>query len=64
MENQDSIVKITKDNVIEELSKEDIIVNSYIFFTKSKKKWKLKKSITVELSDGTIITIPEGYVWN
>ena len=64
MEKQDYIPKITKDNVIEELSKDDIIVNSYVFFTKSKKKWKLKKSITVELSDGTIITIPEGYTWD
>jgi hypothetical protein len=64
MVNQDLTVKITKDNVLEELSKEDVIVNSYIFFTKSKKKWKLKKSITVELSDGTVITIPEGYIWD
>ncbi len=64
MVKQDYTVKITKDNVIEELSKDDVIVHSYVFFSKSKKKWKLKKPVTVELSTGQVITIPEGYLWD
>jgi hypothetical protein len=64
MQKQNSDNKINCNNVIELLSKEDVIDQSYIFFTKSKKKWRIKKDIVVELSDGKIIKIPAGYEYD
>lgn len=65
MEKQDSTTNIiTKDNVLEILASEDVIQHSYIFFTTGKKKWKITKPVTVQLTDGKVITIPEGYKWD
>lgn len=55
---------ITKDNVLQELSKNDAIEQSYIFFIQSNKKWKIKKDIIIQLSNGEILTIPSGYVYD
>lgn len=55
---------ITKENILELLSSEDVIEQSYMFFVKHNKKWKISKSVTIELSTGEVITIPEGYVYD
>jgi hypothetical protein len=66
MQKQNSIPDkiIRKDNVVTELFGDDLIVQSYVYSYKSKKYWVIRKPITVELSDGTIITIPDGFFYD
>jgi len=55
---------ITKDNVVEQLMTDELIVQSYIYSYKSAKYWKLQNPITVELSNSKIINIPKGFVYD
>ena len=55
---------VTKHNVIEQLETDDLIVQSYVYKSRYKKYWKIKKPITIVLSTNDIITIPEGYVYD
>jgi hypothetical protein len=55
---------ITKDNVVEQLLSDELIVQSYIYSDKSGKYWKIQNPITVELSNGEIINIPKGFVYD
>lgn len=55
---------ITKDNVVEQLLSDELIVQSYIYSDKSGKYWKIQQPITVQLSNGEIINIPKGFVYD
>ena len=55
---------ITKDNVVEQLLSDELIVQSYVYSDKSAKYWKIQNPITVELSNGKIINIPKGFVYD
>ena len=55
---------IHKDNVIEQLLSDELIVQSYVYSDKSAKYWKIQNPITVELSNGKIINIPKGFVYD
>jgi hypothetical protein len=55
---------ITKDNVIEQLLTDELIVQSYVYSDKSSKYWKLQQPITVMLSNRKIINIPKGFVYD
>ena len=55
---------ITKDNVVEQLLSDELIVQSYIYSDKSGKYWKIQQSLTVELSNGKIINVPKGFVYD
>jgi hypothetical protein len=55
---------IHKDNIIEQLSSDDLIVQSYVYSDKSSKYWKIQNPITVQLSNGKIINIPKGFIYD
>jgi len=55
---------ITKDNVVEQLLSDELIVQSYIYSDKSGKYWKIQQPLTVQLSNGEIINIPKGFVYD
>lgn len=43
---------------------DDIILQSYIYDSKERKYWKLHRSIQIKLSNGDVITIPKGFVYD
>lgn len=49
---------ITKDNVVEQLMTDDLIVQAYVYSDKSQKYWKIMEPICVTLSTGKRISIP------
>ncbi len=51
-------------NVIQELLSDNVIVQSYIYSTKSPKYWRLVKDVEVQLSNGDVIIIPAGYCYD
>jgi hypothetical protein len=55
---------ITKDNVVEQLLTDELIVQSYVYSDKSSKYWKIQQPITVMLSDRKIINIPKGFTYD
>lgn len=55
---------ITKDNIIEELLKDHLIVQSFIYSNKSAKYWEIQSPITIKLSYGFIINIPKGFCYD
>jgi len=55
---------ITKDNIVEQLLSDELIVQSYIYSDKSSKYWKIQQPLTVQLSNGEIINIPKGFVYD
>jgi len=57
---------ITKDNVVEQLLSDELIVQSYVYSDKSAKYWKIQNPITVELSNCNckIKNIPKGFVYD
>lgn len=55
---------VTKDNVIEQLLTDELIVQSYVYSDKSSKYWKIQQPITVTLSTGDIVNIPKGFVYD
>ena len=55
---------ITKDNIIEQLITDEVIIQSYIYSNKSQKYWKIQQPLTVQLSTGKIINIPKGFTYD
>jgi len=55
---------ITKDNVVEKLLSDDLIVQSYVYSDKSSKFWKISEPITVTLSNDKIINIGRGFYYD
>lgn len=55
---------ITKNNVVEQLLTDELIVQSYVYSNKSQKYWKIQNPITIELSNGKILNIPKGFVYD
>lgn len=55
---------VTKKNVLEKLENDDLIVQSYVYSSKSSKYWKIQKALTVELSNGRIINIPKDFYYD
>jgi hypothetical protein len=55
---------ITKYNVVEQLSSDELIVQSYVYSNKSQKYWKIQQPITVELSNEKTINIPKGFEYD
>ena len=55
---------ITKDNVVEQLLSDELIVQSYVYSDKDQKYWKIQQPLTVELSNGKIINVPKGFVYD
>jgi hypothetical protein len=55
---------ITKDNIVEQLLTDDLIVQSYIYSDKSSKYWRIEKPLTIILSSGKIINIPKGFTYD
>jgi len=55
---------LTKENIVKALMQDDVIVQSYVYSYKSKNYWEIKKPVEVELSNGEVITIPEGFYYD
>lgn len=55
---------ITQHNVITALMTDRLIGNWYVYSEKSPKYWSLISDIQVQLSNGDIITIPQGFKWD
>ena len=55
---------ITKNNVVEQLLSDELIVQSYVYSDKSAKYWKIQNPLTIELSNGEVINIPKGFVYD
>lgn len=55
---------VTKDNVIEQLMTDELIVQSYVYSDKSSKYWKIQQPITVILSNGKAVNIPKGFTYD
>lgn len=55
---------ITLGNVIHTLKTKDVIVQSYVYNSKNHKYWKIIKPLTIELSNGQVIKIPEGFEYD
>lgn len=55
---------VTKDNVIEKLLSDELIVQSFVYSDKSAKYWKIQQPITVELSNGKLLNVPKGFLYD
>ena len=55
---------IHKDNIVEQLSSDELIIQSFVYSDKSSKYWKIQQSLTVQLSTGKIINIPKGFIYD
>lgn len=55
---------ITKDNIVELLMEDDLIVQSYVYSDKSSKYWKIIQPLTVLLSNDKLINIPKGFYYD
>lgn len=55
---------ITKDDVVEQLMTDELIQQSYVYSRRSKKYWKIINPLTIELSNGKIISIPKGFTYD
>lgn len=55
---------VTLSNCVEELMKDDLIHQAYVYSDRSSKFWRLVKDVEVELSDGTRIVIPQGFFYD
>jgi hypothetical protein len=55
---------ITKDNVIEQLMSDELIVQSYVYSKKSSKYWKITEPLTIVLSNEKIINIGKGFTYD
>jgi len=56
---------ITKDNVVDELMTDELIIQAYIYSYKSTKYWKIMQPLTVKLiGKDKIINIEKGFVYD
>lgn len=55
---------INKDNVIDLLMTDALIVQSYVYSDNSSKFWKINNPLTVLLSNDKIINIPKGFYYD
>ena len=55
---------ITKDNVIDNLMTDELIVQSYVYSNKSSKYWKIQQPLTIILSNEQIINIGKGFCYD
>ena len=55
---------ITKNNVIQELLTDELIVQSFVYSDKSAKYWKIQKPLGIQLSNGVIINILSGFTYD
>ena len=55
---------ITKDNVVEQLLTDELIVQSYVYSDKSSKYWKIQQPLTIMLSNRKVINIPKGFIYD
>jgi len=55
---------ITKDNVVEQLMTNELIVQSYVYSDKSSKYWKIQQPITIMLSNRKVVNISKGFVYD
>lgn len=55
---------ITKDNIIEKLLTDELIVQSYVYSEKSAKYWKIQEPLTITLSNEKIINIGKGFYYD
>lgn len=55
---------VTKNNIIEQLETDELIVQSYVYSNKSSKYWKIQQPITVTLSNGKTMNIPKGFIYD
>ena len=56
---------ISKENIIERLESDDLIIQSYVYSDKSSKYWKIQESLTVQLiTANKIINIPKGFYYD
>ena len=55
---------ITNENVIDMLMTDEVIVQSYVYSDKSSKFWKIKKPLSIKLSNGNILKIDKGFYYD
>lgn len=55
---------VTLQNCVEKLLKDDVIQQSHVYSYKSKKYWKIIKSIHILLSNKEVITVPYGFYYD
>ena len=56
---------ITKDNIIQKLESDDLIIQSYVYSLKSSKYWKIQKSINLKLIITDLeLEIPCGFCYD
>jgi hypothetical protein len=55
---------ITKNNIIQELLTDDLIVQSFVYSDKSAKYWKIQKPLGIQLSNGVVINILSGFTYD
>lgn len=55
---------ITKENVVEKLLTDELIVQSYVYSDKSSRFWKILEPLTVQLSNNKIINIGKGFYYD
>jgi hypothetical protein len=55
---------ITKNNVVDELLTDDLIVQSFVYSDKSAKYWKIQKPLGIQLSNGVVINILSGFTYD
>lgn len=55
---------VTKDNIIEKLLTDELICQYFVYSDKSNRFWKIANPITVELSNGKIISIEKGFYYD
>ena len=55
---------ITKNNVIEKLMTDDLIVQSYVYSDNSSKYWKIENPLLIKLSNQKYLKIDKGFYYD
>lgn len=55
---------ITKDNIIEKLMTDELIIQSYVYSDNSSKYWKITEPLTIQLSNEKLINIGRGFYYD
>lgn len=55
---------ITKNNVIQELLTDELIVQSFVYSDKSSKYWRIQKPLGIQLSNGIVINVLKGFTYD